>query len=149
MKKVYENEFRTQLLNHNVEVLTAWQELSKGEQLNKDSFAKYFKDKNVDAVMVIIAGGESTETTLYSGGSSNVSVGFYGFYVSTAAVYYSPGYLSEEKTVYMRTNLYETKEAKLIFSAKSQSYEPKNTGDVIKDVSWSVVDEIYQQRFIK
>ena len=65
-KKVYENEFRSQLLNYNVEVLTAWQELPKGEQLNKETFEKYFKDKNVDAVLVAIEGGESTDKTLYT-----------------------------------------------------------------------------------
>ena len=148
-RKVYENEFRSQLLSHDVEVLLAWQELPKGEQLNKETFEKYFKDKNVDAVLVAIEGGESTDKTLYSGGSSNVYVGFYGFYVSTASFYYNSDYLAEEKIVHMRTNLYETKDAKLIWGAKSQSFEPENTGDVIKAVSNNVVGELDRQGYIK
>ncbi len=150
-KKVYENEFRSQLIDHNVEVLTAWQELPKGEQLNKETFEKYFKDKNVDAVLVAIEGGESTDKTLYTAGSGNVyvGVGFYGFYASTASYYFNSDYLAEEKIVHMRTNLYETKDAKLIWSAKSQSFEPKNTGDVIKAVSNDVVGELYRQGYIK
>jgi hypothetical protein len=150
-KKVYENEFRSQLLSDNVEVLTAWQELPKGEQLNRETFEKYFKDKNVDAVLVAIEGGESTDKTLYSAGSGNVyvGVGFYGFYASTASYYFNSDYLAEEKVVHMRTNLYETKDAKLIWSAKSQSFEPKNTGDVVKEVSKNVVGELYRQGYIK
>lgn len=148
-KKVYENEFRSQLLKHDVEVLTAWQELPEGEKLTKDTFEKYFKDKDVDAVLVAIAAGESTEETLYSGGTSNVYMGFYGFYFSTAAVFYSPGYLSEEKIVHMKTNLYETGEGKIIWSARSQSYEPKNTKEVIQTVSRNVVDELYLAGFVK
>jgi len=149
-KKVYENEFRSQLISPNVEVLTAWQELPKGEQLNKETFEKYFKDKNVDAVLVAIEGGESTDKTLYSGGgSSHVYVGFYGFYASTASFYFNSEYLAEEKIVHMRTNLYETNEAKLIWSAKSQSYEPENTGDVIKAVSKNVVGELNRLGYIK
>jgi hypothetical protein len=150
-KKVYENEFRSQLINHNVEVLMAWQELPKGEQLNKETFEKYFKDKNVDAILVAIEGGESTDKTLYTAGSGNVyvGVGFYGFYASTASYYFNSDYLAEEKIVHMRTNLYETKDAKLIWSAKSQSFEPKNTGDVIKAVSKDVVGELYRQGYIK
>ena len=148
-RKVYENEFRSQLLSHDVEVLLAWQELPKGEQLNKETFEKYFKDQNIDAVLVAIEGGESTDKTLYSGGSSNVYVGFYGFYVSTASFYYNSDYLAEEKIVHMRTNLYETKDAKLMWSAKSQSFEPENTGDVIKAVSNNVVGELYRQGDIK
>jgi hypothetical protein len=49
----------------------------------------------------------------------------------------------------MRTNLYETEDAKLIWSAKSQSFEPKNTGDVVKAVSKNVVGELNQQGYIK
>ncbi|MFI5236537.1 MAG: hypothetical protein ACHQLA_01210 [Ignavibacteriales bacterium] len=148
-RKVYENEFRSRLMFYNVEVLTAWQEIPKGQELNKDTFEKYFKDKNVDAVLVIIAAGESTFKTMYSGASSNVYVGFYGFYFSTASVYYNAGYMAEETIVHMGTNLYETKEGKLIWSAKSQSYEPENTGDVVKTVSNNVVNELNRQGFIK
>jgi len=150
-KKVYENEFRSKLMSYDVEVLTAWQELPKGEQLNKETFEKYFKDKNVDAVLVAIEGGESTDKTLYTAGSGNVyvGVGFYGFYASTASYYFNSDYLAEEKVVHMRTNLYETKDAKLIWSAKSQSFEPKNTGDVVKTVSKNVVGELYRKGFIK
>ena len=148
-QKVYENEFRSQLMKHEIEVLTAWQELPKGEQLNKETFEKYFKDKNVDAVLVAIEGGESTDKTLYTAGSGHVHVGFYGFYASTASFYHNSDYLAEEKVVHMRTNLYETNEAGLIWSAKSQSYEPENTGDVIKAVSKDVVGELYIQGYIK
>jgi hypothetical protein len=150
-KKVYENEFRSQLISPNVEVFTAWQELPKGEQLNRETFEKYFKDKNVDAVLVAIEGGESTDKTLYTAGSGNVyvGVGFYGFYASTASYYFNSDYLAEEKVVHMRTNLYETKDAKLIWSAKSQSYEPANTGDVIKAVSRNVVGELNRLGYVK
>lgn len=149
-KKVYENEFRSQLLTYNIEVLTAWQELPKGEQLNKETFEKYFKDKNIDAVLVAIEGDESIDKTLYTAGSGNVyvGVGFYGFYASTASYYFNSDYLAEEKVVHMRTNLYETTDAKLIWSAKSQSFEPKNTGDVVKAVSKNVVGELYQSGYL-
>ena len=148
-KKVYENEFRTELRKHNIEVLTAWQELPKGEKLTKETFEKYFNDKNVDAVLVAIATGESTEETLYSGGASHVYMGFYGFYFSTSTLFYSPGYLAEEKIVHMKTNLYETGEGKIIWSARSQSYEPKNTKEVIQRVSRNVIDELFLAGFVK
>ena len=127
-RKVYENEFRSQLLTYNVEVLMAWQELPKGEQLNRETFEKYFREKDVDAILVAIEGGESMDKTLYSGGgSSHVYVGFYGFYASTASYYFNSEFLAEEKIVHMRTNLYETNEGKIIWSAKSQSFEPSST----------------------
>ncbi len=148
-RKVYENEFRQDLMEHNVEVLTAWQELPKGETISKETFYKYFSDKNIDAVFVVIAAGSKTEETMSSGGSANVYVGFYGFYVSSASYYYSPVTTSEETVVYMKTNIYETSKGTFIWSVKSQSFEPQNTGDVIKTVSYNIVDELAQQGYIK
>ena len=148
-RKVYENEFRKDLMQHNVQVLTAWQELPKGETISKETFYKYFSDKNIDAVFVIMAAGSKTEETMTSAGSSNVYVGFYGFYVSSASYFYSPVTTSEETVVYMKTNIYETSKGTLIWSIKSQSFEPQNTGDVIKTVSYNVVSELAKQGYIK
>ena len=148
-RKVYENEFRQDLMKHNVEVLTAWQELPKGETISKETFYKYFSDKNIDAVFVVMAAGSKTEETMSRGGSANVYVGFYGFYVSSASYYYSPVTTSEETVVYMKTNVFETSEGTLIWSAKSQSFEPQSTGDVIKTVSYNVVNKLAQQGYIK
>lgn len=148
-RKVYENEFRSQLIKHNVEVLTAWQELPKGETISKETFYKYFSDKNIDAVFVVMAAGSKTETTLSKGGSANVYVGFYGFYVSSASYYYSPVTTSEESVVYMQTNIYETTDGTLIWSVKSQSFEPQNTGDVIKTVSYNVVSKLAMDGYFK
>ena len=148
-RKVYENEFRKDLMQHNVQVLTAWQELPKGETISKEVFYKYFSDKNIDAVFVVMAAGSKTEETMTSSGSSNVYVGFYGFYVSSASYFYSPVTTSQETVVYMKTNIYETSEGTLIWSIKSQSFEPQNTGDVIKTVSYNVVSELAQQGYIK
>jgi len=148
-KKVYENEFGTVLKKYNVETVIAWQVLPKGEQLTVETFEKYFKDQDIDAVLVTMETGESTVETMYSGGTSYVAMGFNGFYVSTSPIYQVPGYLSEEKIVYMDTKLFETKEGKLVWSATSESYEPKSTSDVIKLTSLMVVDELYQEGFIK
>lgn len=148
-RKVYENEFRSQLIKHNVEVLTAWQELPKGETISKETFDKYFSDKNIDAVFVIIAQGTKTTETMTSAGASNVYVGFYGFYFSSAQYSYGPVTTSTESIVYMKTNVYETTQGTLIWSIDSQSYEPQNTGEVIKTVSYNVVSELAKQGFVK
>ena len=148
-RKVYENEFRSQIIKHNVEVLTAWQELPKGETISKETFYKYFSDKNIDAVFVVISAGTKTEQTMTGGGASNVYVGFYGFYVSTASFYYSPQVSSEETIVQMQTNIYETTDGTLIWSVKSQSFEPRNTGEVIKTVSYNVINELAKQGYVE
>ncbi len=148
-KKVYENEFGTVLKKYNVETVIAWQVLPKGEQLTIETFEKYFKDQDIDAVLVARETGESIEETIYGGGTSYVAMGFHGFYISTSPIYNVPAVVSEEKIIYMDTKLFETKDGKLIWSATSLSYEPKSTSEIITTVSRIVVDELYQQGFIK
>ena len=148
-KKVYENEFGTVLKKYNVETVIAWQVLPKGEQLTIETFEKYFKDQDIDAVLVARETGESTEETIYGGGTSYVAMGFHGFYISTSPIYNVPAVVSEEKIIYMDTKLFETKDGKLVWSATSQSYDPKSTSEIITTVSRIVVDELYQQGFIK
>ncbi len=148
-KKVYENEFGTVLKKYNVETVIAWQVLPKGEQLTIETFEKYFKDQDIDAVLVARETGESTEETIYGGGTSYVAMGFHGFYISTSPIYNVPAVVSEEKIIYMDTKLFETKEGKLVWSATSLSYEPKSTSEIITTVSKIVVDELFQQGFIK
>ena len=147
-KKVFENEFRTAFKKYNIDAVSAWENLPEDETLNKETFDIYFKDRNIDAVLVAMETGMSTKETMYGGGTSFVAVGFYGFYVSTSPIYQVPGYLSEEKIIYMDTKLFETTEGKLVWSATSQSYEPKTTADVIKAVSFIVVDQLYAEDFI-
>ena len=148
-RKAYENEFATALKKYNLETVVAWQVLPKGVKLSVDTFEKYFKDQNIDAVLVALETGQSTKETMYGGGTSFVAMGFNGFYISTSPIYQVPGYLSEEKIIHMDTKLFETKEGKLVWSAASESYEPKSTSEVIKFVSLIVVDELYQEGFIK
>jgi hypothetical protein len=148
-KKVFENEFVTAFKKYDIEAVAAWEELPEDEQLNKETFEIYFKDQHIDAVLVARETGESTKETMYGGGSSFVAVGFYGFYVSTAAVYQVPGYLDNETVIYMDTKLFETTEAKLIWSATSQSYDPQTTSDVIKAVTYIVVNQLYAEDFIQ
>jgi hypothetical protein len=147
-KKVFENEFRTAFKKYNIDAVSAWEELPEDETLNKETFDIYFRDKNIDAVLVARETGMSTEETMYGGGTSFVAVGFHGFYVSTSPIYQVPGYLSEEKIIYMDTKLFETTEGKMVWSATSQSYEPKTTADVIKAVTYIVVDQLYAEDFI-
>jgi len=148
-KKVFENEFRTAFKKYGIEAVSAWEELPASEKLNKETFEIYFKDQHIDAVLVASETGMSTKETMYGGGTSFVAVGFYGFYVSTSPIYQVPGYLDEETVIYMDTKLFETTEGKLVWSATSQSYDPQTTSNVIKGVTYIVVDQLYAEDFIR
>jgi len=69
---------------------------------------------------------------------------FYGYYGAIAPLVYSPGYLIEEKTVRIETNVYAITppDGQLVWTGTSDTFNPKDVQKVIKDVVKLVAGEL-------
>jgi hypothetical protein len=69
---------------------------------------------------------------------------FYGYYGAIYPVVYSPGYLIEEKTVRIETNVYAITppDAHLVWNGTSDTFNPKDAQKVIKEVVKLVSTEL-------
>lgn len=101
--------------------------------------------KEADAKFVLITRHLSTDTTEHYRPPERVTVyadpyysRVYRYYpMAYREVYYTPGYSYEVTTVSMESNLYDASTEKLVWSAQSQSVDPKMTQkyiDVLIDV---------------
>ena len=61
---------------------------------------------------------------------------FYGYYGAISPIVYSPGYLIEEKTVRIETNVYAITppDGQLLWTGTSDTFNPKDAQKVIKEV---------------
>ena len=75
---------------------------------------------------------------------------FYGYYSAIYPVVYSPGYLLEEKTVRIETNVYAIKppDSELIWTGTSDTFNPKDAQKVIKGVVKLVTEELTKDAVI-
>jgi len=117
------------------------------------TFEKYFKELEVDAVVVsrLVAVDASRD---YKAGylytiPYNSYYGFYGYYYAGISYANSAGYLSQNVVVVLETNIYETTNKKLIWSGISETVEPDKASDVINSFSNELVAKLKSQGYFK
>jgi hypothetical protein len=122
------------------------------EIVDSTSFEKYFKDLELDAVLVSRLVGIDKERKVEAGYAYvtpyNSYHGFYGHYYAAVQYANSSSYLSKNVVVVIETNLYETKDKKLIWSGISETVDPNKASDVIKSLGTALVDKLSSEGFL-
>ena len=121
--------------------------------IDSTTFEKYFKELNLDAVVVsrlvaLDASRDYTAGYLYTI-PFNSYYGFYGYYYAGVTMANSGGYLSQDVVVVLETNIYETTNKKLIWSGVSETIQPDKASDVINSFSDLLVSKLKSQGYFK
>ena len=74
--------------------------------------------------------------------------GFYPYYYSSYALVHTPGYVTEYKVFKVETNVYDVKDAKLIWSGLSRTADPTDPSDAMHSLAAAVVRELNGQKLI-
>lgn len=121
--------------------------------VDSTTFEKYFKDLNVDAVVVSRLIAVDQKRDYQSGYLYTIPFsyyyGFYSFYYAGIAYANSSGYLSQDVVVVLETNIYETKDKKLIWSGISETMEPDKASDVINSFGETLVKTLDKEGYFK
>jgi hypothetical protein len=107
----------------------------------------------VDAVIVsrLVGINESRDYKsgyLYSIPFNNY-YGFYGYYYAGVQYANSSGYLSKNVVVVLETNIYDTKDEKLIWSGISETVDPDKASDVINSFGKELVSQLKREGYLK
>jgi len=121
--------------------------------IDSTTFEKYFKELQVDAVVVarlvaVDAARDYTAGYLYTI-PYNSYYGFYGYYYAGVSMANSAGYLSQNVVVVLETNVYETTNKKLIWSGVSETVEPDKASDVINSFGDELVGRLKSESYFK
>ena len=122
------------------------------EIIDSTSFEKYFSDLELDAVLVSRLVGVDKDRKVKAGYAYvipyNSYYGFYGHYYASVQYANSSSYLSKNVVVVLETNLYETKDKKLIWSGISETIDPDKASDVIKSLGAVLADKLSSEGFL-
>ena len=122
------------------------------EIIDSTSFEKYFKDHEFDAVLVSRLVGVDKERKVEAGFAYTIPYGsyygFYGHYYASVQYANSSSYLSKNVVVVLETNLYETKDKRLIWSGISETIDPDKASDVIKSLGAVLSDKLSSEGFL-
>jgi hypothetical protein len=129
-RRIFEDTFAMRLRDGGVEAVASHTLLPVGEQLDRDEIEAVVAERGIEAILVTRVVQVDRETS-YSPGYTTVYPGtyyndFYGFYNYSWGVYHSPGYAYNYDVVRLETSVYETSQSKLVWTAQTETVDPKS-----------------------
>lgn len=125
-----------------------------GTDSSKVGIMQKVKDKHVDAIMTISIISTETESRYVPGGPPYQPLGyiyyndFWGYYDYWYPRVYDQGYYEENKVYYIETNLYDTSDQKLVWSAQSKTYSPDELEPFSKEFANVIVSKMQEDKII-
>ena len=84
----------------------------------------------------------------YTVPSGSPSRSYFGYYSSSRRIVREPGYLSTETVVMLETNVYDSQTAQLVWSGRSNTFDPKSVRDAIDSVTRAITERLTQDGMI-
>jgi hypothetical protein len=138
-RRIFEDTFVKRLAAHGVEGIASDTLLPDVAQVRRETVEQAIQGRGVDAVIVTqLVGVETQQEVVQPVSRSDL----YGHWGGRGVVIYEPGYTVERTIVNLETNLYEAASAKLIWTARSQSFDPASRKELIETLVEAVVKDL-------
>ena len=152
-RSIFEYQLTNVFKTNGVNAMASLDAMPKDVEISKEAFTKYFKDHDLDAVLItglLRADTSQTYVPGYSyyvpGHSYAYSSGYHrdywGYYHSHWRMYHEPGYYKETRKYMIESTLYETTKGNIIWRGISKTVNPDNIMIVIEDLSKTLVKRL-------
>ena len=154
-RRLFEDEFAQQIKVHGTEAIASYTVLPDKLQDDQTTIAAKVKELGADAVLITRLVSKKT-VKIYVPGTVYYPPPYYGTwpdYYGTWPDYYgygyrhiySPGYIAENEYAVIETNLYETKNDKLVWAASSETVMSDSDKSLIKSYIGIMVNTMVEQ----
>ena len=135
-------------------IISSLEVLPKEEKISKETFYKYFKDENIDAIIVtrlvdVKETAQFIEGETYVQPVSGYYGGFYTYYHSVYREVPDPSHFEMAKTYYLETSLFKVDGEKLVWHALSEAYDPNDALEVIDDLAKNIAAKLKDEGYLK
>ena len=145
-RRILEDRIVAELRKAGAEAVPSYSLMPDVTPEERESISKAIEGKGFDGVLITHYAG-TEEESVYVPGRTRTEVYGSGHPWSRIDSHYwravetvsMPGYYDKQTTVYLETNVYETGDARLIWSARSKTLNPASTLDLIDDLSKQLV----------
>jgi hypothetical protein len=120
----------------------------------KEVIQEKLKSLGVDGVIIITVKDIKEEEHYVPGQVVSYSphpnyYGYYGYYSSSYNTVYYPGYYETSKEIFLVSNFYDVESGKLLWSAQTETSDPKSLDGFVKSLSQTLVDKLIADKIIK
>ena len=124
------------------------------DSVTKGSVMEMVKHHSADAILTISVQKKETQSRYVRGAYAPMNTWgyyntFWGYYSHWSPMAYSPGYYQEEDVYYLETNLYDSADEKLIWSAQSRTYSYEGLAGTARDFAITVADRMASDGIFK
>lgn len=154
IREKMENHFVGDVAEKGYTVISSYKEygINSFENLKEDEVINKLKNSGVDIILTIVLLSLEKEK-FFVQKKSNKEMGmnkdFWGYYESTSDRILNPEYFKEETKFYWETNLFSLSTKKLLYTAKSNSFTPKNIEILAHDYSKTIVEDLTKKGLLK
>jgi hypothetical protein len=147
VRRAAEDELVRQIKN--IKAVTAYTLIPEAEFKDLDKIEGRLKDRGFDGAVIMRLLGVDKEVTWVPGAYPGHYHSFHGYYRHTYPMVYDPGYLRTDQIVRVETNVYSLADDQLVWSGISETFNPKNSVDLVDDVARSVAKDLRAKYLIK
>jgi hypothetical protein len=150
-RRMFESGFIQQLDKRGIESTASYELLPDKKDLSTEAIKSAIAGTGIDAVLVMrqvrVKKEDRYVPPRYDYVGDPFYGSFYGYYGRFAPIY-TPGYITEDTIVHLETNLYRVDGEKLIWSGKTETFNPTNTNSLIDELAKTIVGELSKDNLI-
>ena len=150
-RRVFETGFIEELDRRSIESTASYELLPDKKDLSTEAIKSAIAGTRIDAVLVMrqvrIKKEDRYVPPRYDYVGDPFYGSFYGYYGRFAPIY-TPGYITEDTIVHLETNLYRVDGEKLVWSGKTETFNPKDTNALISELAKTILNELSRDNLI-
>ena len=147
-RRLFENSFLDALKQRNIQSSASYTLLPSNEDLDKEKVKAVITGSDIDAVLVLRAVKITKEERHVRAQASGTRYNSFYSYVGEYRPTYS-AYTTDDTLVHMETNLYAVDGEKLIWTGKTENFNPSDVNAYLVDLTKTVLDKIDKTGFIQ
>ena len=146
-RRVFENGFLLELTNRKIEAKASYTLLPDYESLDKESVKAAIAGSSIDGVIVLRAVKVTKEDRHVQAQSEGTRYDEFYAYVGEYRPTYD-SYTTLDTVVHLETNLYVVKGEQLIWTGKTETFNPTDVNELIAELAEKVIAQISQTGFL-
>ena len=146
-RRVFENGFLLELTNRKVQAKASYTLLPDYESLDKETVKAAIAGSSIDGVIVLRAVKVTKEERHVQAQSEGTRYDEFYAYVGDYRPTYD-SYSTQDTVVHLETNLYVVKGEQLIWTGKTETFNPTDVNELIAELAEKVVAQISQAGFM-
>jgi len=149
-RRVFESGFIAELDKRSIKTSASYELLPDKDDLSKETIRAAIAGTGIDAALVMRQVRIKKEERVVPPRYDYVGHpygSFYGYYGHFAPIY-TPGYVTEDTIVHLEINVYRVEGEKLVWSGKTETYNPKNTNTLISELAKTILNELARANLI-